>query len=97
MQALAFCGKDSADLELAVEILTHFRSEVLEFRDPDEWSIQVPATRHEICDALMGVTRAMPGRGEIRFHALDAVVFEYAGSRYEYQLLPEGGFRFWPH
>ncbi len=97
MQALAFCGEDSDDLRLTVEILTHFRSEVLEFRDPEEWNIVVPATRHQVCDALMGVTRAMPGRGEIRFHALEAVLFEHAGSRYEYQLLPEGGFRFWPH
>jgi tRNA-Thr(GGU) m(6)t(6)A37 methyltransferase TsaA len=97
MQAHAFCGEDSDDLRLAVEILTHFRSEVLEFRDPDEWSIVVPATRHQICDALVGVTHAMPGRGEIRFHALDAVLFEHGGSRYEYQLLPDGGFRFWPH
>ena len=97
MQALAFCGDDSDDLRLAVEILTHFRSEVLEFRDPEEWNIVVPATRHQVCDALMGVTRAMPGRGEIRFHALESVLFEHAGSRYEYQLLPEGGFRFWPH
>ena len=97
MQALAFCGDDTDDLRLAVEILTHFRTEVLEFRDSDEWSIVVPATRHAICDALMGVTHAMPGRGEIRFHSLDAVLFEHGGSRYEYQLLPEGGFRFWPH
>lgn len=96
-QALAFCGEESDDLLLAVEVLTHFRSEVLEFRDPDEWSIVVPATRHQLCDALMGVTRAMPGRGEIRFHSLDAVLFEHAGARYEYQLLPEGGWRYWPH
>lgn len=96
-QALAFCGEESEDLHLAVEILAHFRAEVLEFRDPDEWSIVVPATRHQLCDALMGVTRAMPGRAEIRFHGLDAVVFEHAGARYEYQLLPEGGWRFWPH
>ncbi|MBN8729130.1 MAG: SAM-dependent methyltransferase [Acidobacteria bacterium] len=96
-QALAFCGEESEDLHLAVEILAHFRAEVLEFRDPEEWSIVVPATRHQLCDALMGVTRAMPGRGEIRFHGLDAVVFENAGARYEYQLLPEGGWRFWPH
>ncbi|MCC7234312.1 MAG: tRNA (N6-threonylcarbamoyladenosine(37)-N6)-methyltransferase TrmO [Bryobacterales bacterium] len=96
-QALAFCGASTPDLELAVDILTHFRSEVLEFHDPSEWSITVPATRHRICDTLMGVTRAMPGRGEIRFHPHDAVLFEHEGSRYEYQLLPEGGFRFWPH
>jgi hypothetical protein len=96
-QALAFCGDDNDDLRLAVEILTHFRSEVLEFRDAEEWSIVVPATRHAICDALMGMTHAMPGRGEIRFHTLDGILFEHGGSRYEYQLLPEGGFRFWPH
>lgn len=99
MQAIAFTGTDNPELQLAVEVMTHFRSEVLNFTDPEQWNITAPSRRHQFVDALMGITRALPGREELRFHDRDAVLIEHAGARYEYQLGAEGSgeYRFWPH
>jgi tRNA (adenine37-N6)-methyltransferase len=90
MQALAFCGEESLGLDLAVAIMTHFRTEVLGFADPEAWDYTVPIGRPRLAQALTGLTRTWP-----KLHAADAVVFRHAGSTYEYEL-HEDGFRFYP-
>lgn len=99
IQALSFTGEDSSELRLAVEVLAHFRAAVAEFQDPETWNITAPSRRHRFVDALMGMTHALAGRDELAFHDRDAVVFDWGGARYEYELGPEGevAYRFWPH
>jgi tRNA-Thr(GGU) m(6)t(6)A37 methyltransferase TsaA len=91
MQALAFNGESSPGLELAIAIVTHFRTEVLGFVDPEEWEFTVPFDRPRLAQALTGLTRTWP-----QFHSRDAVVFRLGGSAYEYEL-HEDDFRFYPH
>jgi tRNA (adenine37-N6)-methyltransferase len=91
MQALAFSGEASVGLDLAVEIITHFRTEVLGFTDPGHWDITVPIERPKLMQALTGLTRTWPN-----MHSVDAVVFRHGGAAYEYEL-HEDSFRFYPH
>ena len=91
-QALQFAGASSPDLELAAEICADFRCEVLQFADPGELRITVPSARQAMMDAFMGMCRVSPGRGSLRWHRADAVLFEHGGCRYEY-LLEQDSFR----
>jgi tRNA-Thr(GGU) m(6)t(6)A37 methyltransferase TsaA len=84
MQALNFHGELCAELALGVRIVEHFRWEVLGASEPEQWKVQAPPEHGCLIDALMGMTRATPGRGTLRFHASDAVRFEHRGSVYEY-------------
>ncbi|MBK5290747.1 MAG: tRNA (N6-threonylcarbamoyladenosine(37)-N6)-methyltransferase TrmO [Acidobacteriia bacterium] len=86
MQALQFCGAPSPDLELAVEICTRFRTEVLDFNDPPQWDITVPSSRPQLADAFMGITRVSLGQGSLRLHSEPTVVFVHEGRRYDYAL-----------
>ena len=91
MQALAFAGQESDGLDLAVAIMTHFRTEVLGYTDPETWDLTVPIDRPRLSEALTGLTRTWP-----QFHAVDAVIFRYGAFTYEYEL-HEDDFRFYPH
>lgn len=86
LQALQFAGDASPDLELAVEIITDFRADILRFADPEEWFVTAPASRPKIVDALMGMTRVSLGRGTLRLHTSDVVLLEAAGIEVEYRL-----------
>jgi tRNA (adenine37-N6)-methyltransferase len=96
MQVENFCGElpdaeDAPDFALAIEVMTHFRTEVLDFTDPDEWRITVPIHRRDIIAAVMAMTRTLP-----EFHTIDAIRFRHDGSFYEYEL-SEDGFQFYPY
>ena len=91
MQALAFNGGESVGLDLAVDIMTHFRTEVLAFSDPETWDVSVPIDRPRLAQAIAGLTRTWP-----QLHTADAVIFRHGGARYEYALF-EDEFRFYPH
>jgi tRNA-Thr(GGU) m(6)t(6)A37 methyltransferase TsaA len=89
-QALSFHGEMHGDLALAVRVLEHFRSEVLAMTDPPLWRIAAPLARPVMIDALMGMTRATPGRGSLRFHEDEAVEFRHGGVSYYYALRARG-------
>jgi len=91
MQALAFCGEESLGLDLGVEIMTHFRTEVLGFSDPEVWDVTVPVDRPRLAQTITALTRTWP-----QMHNVDAVVFRHGGSTYDYEL-HEDEFRFYPH
>ncbi len=90
MQALNFHGELCPELALGVRIVEHFRWEALEGSEPERWKIEAPLERGCLIDALMGMTRATPGRGTLRLHSSDAVRFEHLSSVYEYVLTATG-------
>lgn len=85
-QALSFHGESCADLDLAVEIVARFRSDVLGLNEPSQWKIAAPLARPCLIDAIMGMTRVSLGRGSLSFGSDDCVRFEHEGRLYEYNL-----------
>jgi len=85
-QALNFHGEWCADVSRAVRILEHFRSEVLQLIEPERWRVTVPLGRPCIIDAVMGMTRATPGRGSLVFGGDDCVVFDQQAFSCSYRL-----------
>jgi len=83
MQAEAYCGAADADVRLAVEICTRFRTEILEYTDPEAWQITAPAHRPRLVSAIMGLTRTRLGEG-LSLHSIDEVVFRHAGRLHSY-------------
>lgn len=85
-QAVAYHGRLTADVALAVRIIEHYRLVHHQLNDPASWHIQAPAARPEILDALTGITRVTLGRrtlvlspapeivisGEAEYAALDS-------------------------
>lgn len=92
MQAENFHGPSEPDLELAVEILTHLRADVLGMVEPVELRVTAPLDRPVLVDALAGMTRASLGRGTLAFGPPGTVRFEHAGGRVEYYLEDGGAF-----
>jgi hypothetical protein len=90
MQAVNFHGERCGDLAVGVRVVEHFRSEVLGMAEPEEWRVQVPLGRPCLIDALMGMTRATPGRGSLLLQGVDSVRLEHQGSVYEYVLAATG-------
>jgi tRNA-Thr(GGU) m(6)t(6)A37 methyltransferase TsaA len=90
MQALSFHGELCPGLALGVRIVEHFRSEVLGLSEPEQWKVHVPLGRPCLIDALMGITRATPGRGSLLFQGSDSVRLEHRGAVYEYLLAATG-------
>jgi hypothetical protein len=88
LQARHFHGEICPDLTRAVAVVEQFRAEVLDLNDPPEWSVSAPLSRPHLIDALMGMTRATIGRGSLRLHSDEAVVFTHLGRRYRYELGP---------
>lgn len=84
MQGEMFCGSRTPEVQRAAEILSEFRAEVLDFVDPEEWRITLPLSRPALIDAFIGMTRATPGRGSLRFHQADVVRIEHDGKFFEY-------------
>jgi tRNA-Thr(GGU) m(6)t(6)A37 methyltransferase TsaA len=83
-QALNFHGEICANLALGVRAVEHFRSEILQMVEPERWKVTVPLGRPCLIDAVMGMTRASPGRGSLFFGQTDSLRFEHEGSVYEY-------------
>ena len=86
MQALNFAGDAAPDVELAVDLYTHFRADLLDFIEPRDLSITVPSTRAEMIDAFIGMTRCTPGRGSLRMAPEAVVRLEHDGGRAEYDI-----------
>ncbi|MCS7315747.1 MAG: tRNA (N6-threonylcarbamoyladenosine(37)-N6)-methyltransferase TrmO [Bryobacterales bacterium] len=85
-QALNFHGEHCPELALGVRLLEHFRWEVLAGADPDGLRVAAPWERGCLLDALMGMTRASPGRGTLSLAVGHRVRFEFKGAAYEYRL-----------
>jgi tRNA-Thr(GGU) m(6)t(6)A37 methyltransferase TsaA len=66
LQGAQFCGSVTPDVETAADVLARFRAEQLEFRDPEQWKIEVPQSRPGLADALMAMTRVRFAGGSIR-------------------------------
>lgn len=90
MQALNFHGELCEDLALAVRIVEDFRVRFYQMDDPDSWHITVPLGRPRLIDAIMGMTRATPGRGTLQFHQRDSVRFALEETVMEYEPRPSG-------
>jgi tRNA-Thr(GGU) m(6)t(6)A37 methyltransferase TsaA len=90
-QAVNFHGEWCGEVSLAVRILQHFRSEVLQLVEPEPWRIHVPLHRPCLIDAVMGMTRATPGRGSLFFHNEECLLFHHQDAEFRYQLLPVPG------
>jgi tRNA (Thr-GGU) A37 N-methylase len=87
IQAVNFHGELCPDLAAGVRMIEHLRAEVLGMQDPGELKVTAPLSRPCLVDALIGTTRATPGRRTLRFHAADRVQFEHNGGVYEYRLV----------
>lgn len=73
-QAEHYHGEICADLALAVRIVEHYRATECALGDPDAWSVTVPLDRPCLIDAIMGMTRATPGKGSLGFADGSAIV-----------------------
>jgi tRNA-Thr(GGU) m(6)t(6)A37 methyltransferase TsaA len=83
-QAERFHGETCADLLWAVSVVEQFRAEIFDLGEPERWQVTAPLHRPCIVDALMGMTRATPGRGSMRFTGSNVVRFHYEAKSYEY-------------
>ncbi len=83
-QAERFHGETCADLLWAVSAVEQFRAERFDLGEPERWQVTAPLHRPCIVDALMGMTRATPGRGSMRFTEINVVRFQYKANSYEY-------------
>ena len=86
LQALHFHGELCEELQRTVEIIERFRVEELDGFDPPGWDVSVPLHRPCVIDAMMGMTRATPGRGNLQFHSEDAVIVRHDGKAFRYPL-----------
>ena len=81
LQAVNYHGERCRELALAVRMVEDFRATRFDLADPPSWHVRVPASRPCLADAVIGMTRATPGRrslisGEgcaVEFHHADAV------------------------
>lgn len=86
LQAIHFHGELCEDLDRAVNVMARFRAEVLEWTDPEGWTVTVPADRPCIADAFMGMLRVSPGRRNLVFGAPGKISFERGADRYTYDI-----------
>ncbi len=93
MQALNFAGRESRDIETAIEIFTDFRAGIMEMREPDILTVHLPISRPQLADAFIGMARVSPGRGTLRFGMEEVVRLVWESGMVEYELLAEGGYR----
>jgi tRNA-Thr(GGU) m(6)t(6)A37 methyltransferase TsaA len=87
-QAVNFHGELCAELALGVRLVEYFRAEALGLNDPEGVKVTAPLARGCLLDALMGMLRVSPGRGNLRLNAANQVIFEHAGGRAAYDLPP---------
>lgn len=77
-QATHFLGSLPPAAALAVRIVEHYRVTRHDMNDPPAWDVAAPLSRPALIDALMGMTRVSPGRGNLRFLQRDEVIFDSA-------------------
>jgi|YNPNPStandDraft_1061719.scaffolds.fasta_scaffold01703_5 tRNA-Thr(GGU) m(6)t(6)A37 methyltransferase TsaA len=90
-QAVNFHGERCADLALAVRVFEHLRWEVLAGVEPAGLEVAAPWKRACLLDALMGMTRATPGRGSLSLLRGPEVRFRIPGAIWRYELLASSG------
>lgn len=56
-QALRHQPLRHPDAALAIRVMEHYRAEVLHWREPERWSIELPLDRPALADVLVGLTR----------------------------------------
>jgi tRNA-Thr(GGU) m(6)t(6)A37 methyltransferase TsaA len=86
MQAVNFHGESCPDLGLAVRVVEHFRATRFDLAEPETWEVVAPLARPCVVDALMGMTRATPGRGNLAFTSAEEIVFRCGGETWAYPL-----------
>lgn len=86
IQAVNFHGEQCPDLALAVRVVEHFRATRFELGEPETWAVEVPLSRPCVVDAVMGMTRVTPGRGNLAFTSVEEIVFRCAGETWAYPL-----------
>lgn len=84
LQAANFHGDGDGDLEIAVDIYTGFRVDVLDFAEPRGLRVTVPLDRPVLIDAFIGMTRCTPGRGTLQFGPPGRVRIETEDASREY-------------
>lgn len=90
-QAVNFHGERCPDLALAVRVFEHLRWEALAGVEPPSLQVAAPWKRACLLDALMGMTRATPGRGSLRLLRGPQVRFRIPGATWRYELLAPAG------
>jgi len=68
-QAVAFHGRLAPSIALGVRIIEHFRFTHFSLNDPPAWRVEAPLADPILLDALLGITRTSPGRGDLLLHA----------------------------
>lgn len=86
LQAVNFHGEHCPDLALAVRVVEEFRAAFCALGEPERWDVTVPLTRPCLVDAVMGMTRATPGRGNLAFTSADEITFRHQGRACTYSL-----------
>jgi len=86
LQAVNFHGELCSELARAVGIVEHFRANYFELAEPGSWDVTVPLTRPCVVDAVIGMTRATPGRGSLTFGHEDEIVFRWEDRTRTYTL-----------
>lgn len=71
IQAVQFHGAATPEVLLAVDTVAGYISQ---FGYPSEWRVTAPRHRVEMIDALMGMTRATPGRRTLTLNDADVIV-----------------------
>jgi tRNA (adenine37-N6)-methyltransferase len=67
-QAVAFHGRLAPSIALGVRIIEHFRLTHFNLNDPPAWRVEAPLSDPILVDALLGITRTSPGRGNLLLH-----------------------------
>lgn len=86
LQAVNFHGESCADLALAVSAVEEFRAACCDLGEPERWDVTVPLARPCVIDAIMGMTRATPGRGNLAFGGEDEILFRHPGGVWRFAL-----------
>jgi len=93
LQAADYHGSIDREVELAVDLFTDFRADVLNMMEPERLSVTAPLDRPTIIDALIGMTRVSLGGGTLRFGPPRTVRFGYSTNTVEYELTTSYTFR----
>lgn len=84
LQAVNFHGERCPELALAVRMVEDFRAARFGLGDPPSWHVRAPSSRLCLADALIGMTRATPGRRSLVYVAGSAVEFHHEGAAWVY-------------
>lgn len=89
-QAVAFHGRLAPAVALGVRIIEHFRLTHYALNDPPTWRVEAPLPEPVLVDALLGMTRTSPGRGNLLLHTEPVVRLNLAAEYRPAPVLPGG-------